>query len=82
MSYAAVLDKAKMNITPKLYSGKTLYNYVIKEFLLRLELTSVPNIVIDGVYDKKQAQRMRTYLRQALKKSSIERSKISFVDSR
>ena len=51
------------------------------ELLLKLDLNE-PIIVIDGVYDKKQAQRIRTYLRQTLKQHGIEKCKINFVDSR
>lgn len=80
-AYAAVVDKAKIYNTPQLSSGENLYSYLMKELLLRLPL-SEPTIVIDGVTDKKQIQRMRTYLRQALKQSNIEKCKIGFADSR
>ena len=80
-SYAAVIDKTKIVNRPQLPSGETLYDYAIKELLLKLKMTD-PVIVIDGVADKKPAQKTRTYLRQALKKSGVEKCKISFVDSR
>ena len=47
-----------------------------------MKLSAESVIVIDGVADKKQIQRMRTYLRQALKQQGVEKCKISFVDSR
>ena len=80
-AYAAVVDKTKMTALPQLGSGETLYNYVIKELLMKLEL-SEPVIFVDGVTDKKHIQRTRTYLRKALKQNGVEKSKISFVDSR
>ena len=55
-SHVAVVDKAKISSVPQIYSGETLYNYVIKELLLRIKLSAEPYIVIDGLYDKKQAQ--------------------------
>jgi len=70
-----------MKASPHLASGETLHNYVIKELLLKLEL-SEPVIFIDGVTDKKHIQKIRAYLRKALKLNGVEKSKISFVDSR
>ena len=64
------------------YPGENLYNYAIKELLLRLRLGTEPVIVIDGVTDKKHIQRIRTYLRQALKQHGVEKCKIGLVDSR
>ena len=80
-AYAAVVDKTRNKTLPRLASGETLYNYVIRELLLKLEL-SEPVIFVDGVTDKEHVQRTRTYLRQALKQNGVEKSKISFVDSR
>ena len=80
-AYAVVVDKTKMISLPQLASGETLHNYVIKELLLKLEL-SEPIIFVDGVTDKKHIQRTRTYLRKALKQNGVDKSKISLVDSR
>ena len=80
-SYILIIDKTKLIAPPRLFSGETLYNYAIKELLCRLDLFE-PIITIDGVYDKQQARKIRTYLRQALKKHGIEQCKINFVDSR
>jgi len=52
-----------------------------RELLLKLEL-SEPNIIIDGVTDKKHIQNTRTYLRQALGQQGVGKCKIGFVDSR
>ena len=80
-TYAMVVDKAKITKEPQLASGETLYNQVIKELLLKINLSD-PIIFIDGVTDKIHIQKTRTYLRQALRQSGIEKSKIRFVDSR
>jgi len=80
-AYAIAVDKTKMTALPSLASGESLHNYVIRELLLRIEL-SEPVIFIDGVTDKKHIQRTRTYLRQALKQNGVEKSKIYLVDSR
>ena len=81
VSYAAVIDKTKIATKPQLSSGETLYNYAIKELLLRLDL-SEPIIIIDGVANKKPAMATRSYLRHALKLHGVKKCKISFVDSR
>ncbi|MCL2085737.1 DUF3800 domain-containing protein [Candidatus Saccharibacteria bacterium] len=80
-AYAAVIDKTQITETPNLAPGENLYYYVIKELLLKLKLTE-PHIIIDGVADKKQIQKARTYLRQTLKQHGIEKCKIGFADSR
>ena len=80
-SYAVVINKSKMTKPPQLSSGETLYLYAIKELLLKLKL-SEPNIVIDGVTDKKHIQNTRAYLRQALRQQGVGKCKIGFVDSR
>ena len=76
-----MIDKTKIASKPQLSFGETLYNYAIKELLLRLDL-SEPIIIIDGVADKKPALATRSYLRQALKLHGVMKCKISFVDSR
>ena len=80
-AYAVIIDKTKIVGTPQYSSEETLHSYAIKELLLRLEL-SEPEIVIDGVAHKKQAERVRTYLRKSLRQRGIEKCKINFVDSR
>jgi hypothetical protein len=81
-AYAIVLDKSKMKNESLSDSEESLYNFVIKELLLRLDLKKEPSIVIDGVAHKRHAERTRNYLRQALKEQGIAKCKISFVDSR
>ena len=80
-SYAAFIDKDKILNTTRFSKNETIYNYAIKELLLKLKLYE-PTIVIDGVSEKKPAQRTRVYLRKALKQKGITKCKISFVDSR
>jgi len=80
-SFALVVDKSKMTIPPQLSSGETLYQYAIKELLIRLNLNE-PIIFIDGVSDKKHIQHTRAYLRQALRQHGVTKCKITFVDSR
>ena len=80
-AYAIVVDKSKLTDKSLLTIDDSLYNYAIKELLLRLKLSN-PVIFIDGVSHKKQAERFRTYLRKHLKKHGVEKSKIRFVDSR
>ena len=75
-AYAVVIDKSKIIEKPKLSSGETIYNYVIKELLIRLEINE-PSIVIDGVSHKKHAEHVRTYLRKALREHGINKSKIN-----
>ena len=79
--YGLVIDKRKITALQQLEMDKSLYNYVIKELLIRLKLTD-PVIFIDGVAHKKQAERIRTYLRQNLRQHGVVKSKIRFVDSR
>jgi len=80
-AYAVIMDKTKMSKADPPTSGETLHSFVIKELLLKMEL-SEPIIVIDGVAHKKQAERVRTYLRQHLRKHGVEKCKIGFTDSR
>ena len=80
-SYAIFIDKTNVSKATQFSSNETLYNYAIKELLLKFKLYE-PRIVIDGVADKKPAQQTRTYLRKALKQNNITKCKISFVDSR
>ena len=80
-AYAAVLDKSKIKSIQLFPSNEILYNYVIKELLLNLDLKE-PSIVIDGVSHKKHAERVRTYLRKSLREYGVKNCKISFVDSR
>jgi len=80
-TYAVVIDKTKMTALPHLATGESLYQFVIKELLLRLELSETI-IFIDGVAHKRQAERIRIYLRHALKEHKAAKYKIKFVDSR
>ena len=80
-TYAAVINKTRMTTLPQLTTGESLYHFVIKELLLRLELSEAV-IFIDGVAHKRQAERIRTYLRHALKEHKVAKYKIKFVDSR
>ena len=80
-AYAVVIDKSRIFGVPTLSPDETLHGYAIKELLLKIKL-SEPTIVIDGIADRKPAQRMKTYLRRALKQHGVEKCKISFVDSR
>ena len=80
-AYAMVLDKRKIPVTPDIIDSTSLYYYVIKELLLKLNLQS-PFITIDGIGGKKYMQRIKAYLRQNLKASGIEKCEIRFADSR
>jgi hypothetical protein len=80
-AYAIVLDKRKIPVTPDIIDSNSLYYYVMKELLLKLELKS-PHITIDGIGGKKFMQRIRTYLRKNLKINGIEKCEIKFEDSR
>ena len=81
-AHAVIIDKTKIVNSLQLPPNENLYNFAIKELLLKLKLSAESIIVIDGVADKNQIQRMRTYLRQALKQQGVEKCKINFVDSR
>lgn len=76
-----VLDKSKIDPSKIPKDKESLYHYVIKELLTRLELTN-PVITIDGRAGRQYAKRIRGYLRQSLKDNGVFRSKIYFVDSR
>jgi len=80
-AYAMVLDKRKIPVTPDIIDSNSLYYYVLKELLLKLDLRS-PIITIDGIGGKKYMQRVRAYLRQKLKASGIEKCEIRFADSK
>ena len=80
-TYAAVINKENITALPQLVTGESLYHFVIKELLLRLDLSEAI-IFIDGVAHKRQAERIRTYLRHALKEHNVATNKIKFVDSR
>ena len=64
--YGLVIDKRKITTVQQLVDDKSLYNFAIKELLIRLKLTDTV-IFIDGVAHKRQAERIRTYLRQNLR---------------
>jgi len=79
--YATVLDKRKIPVTPDIIDSNSLYYYIMKELLLKLDLSN-PYITIDGIGGKKYMQKIRTYLRQKLKASGIEKCEIKFADSK
>ncbi|MCL2250266.1 MAG: DUF3800 domain-containing protein [Oscillospiraceae bacterium] len=76
-----VLDKSRVNTENIPKEKETLHFQVIKELLLKLDLSN-PVITIDGRAGRKYAKRIRTFLRQGLKERGILRSQIYFVDSR
>jgi uncharacterized protein (DUF4415 family) len=79
--YAMVLDKTTAaKLTPKM-SKTSLYNFTIKELLMKLRLDE-PVISIDGVGGKKYIQKVRAYLRQNLKEKGVVNCQIKFVDSK
>jgi len=80
-AFVRVLDKSKIPVAPEIISGISLYNYIIKELLVNLNLNN-PYITIDGVGSRKHEQKVRAYLRQNLRAKGIKKSEIKFVDSR
>ena len=80
-AHAVVIDRLKIADETLFNTGEDLYNNLVIDLLLKMSLKE-PSIVIDGVSDKKQAQRVRTFLRKSLKQHGIEKCKIGFVDSR
>jgi hypothetical protein len=80
-AYIMVLDKTKINPEKIPKSKVSLYFQIIKELLLKLELTN-PIITIDGRADKKFAKEIKTYLRQSLRENGVYDSRIYLVDSR
>jgi len=78
---AVVLDKSKIPVVPEIIDGISLYNYLIKELLINLDLSN-PYITIDGISSKKHEQKVKAYLRQNLRIKGIKKSEIKFVDSR
>ena len=80
-AYAIVLDKRKIPVTPDIIDSNSLYYYVMKELLLKLDLIN-PYITIDGIGGKRYMQKIRTYLRQNLKSNGVEKCVIKFADSK
>ena len=80
-AYAIVLDKTKIPVTPDIIDSNSLYYYVMKELLIKLDLKN-PHITIDGISGKKHRQRVATYLRHNLKATGIEKCEIKFSDSK
>jgi len=76
-----VLDKTKFGAEDIPKDNAMLYYRVIKELLLKLRLTE-PVITIDGRAGKQYAKEIKTYLRQGLRESGIQSSRIYLVDSR
>ena len=54
-----VLDKRRIPVTPDIIDSNSLYYYVMKELLLKLDLKN-PHITIDGIGGKKYMQKIRT----------------------
>ena len=80
-AYAMVLDKRKIPVTPDIISSKSLYYYVMKELLIKLDLEN-PYIIIDGISGKRYMQDVRTYLRKNLKTTNYDKFDLKFADSR
>lgn len=80
-AYAMVLDKSRIPVTPDIIDSNSLYYYVMKELLLKLDLRN-PHITIDGIGGKKYMQRIRTYIRKNLKAGGVEKCEIKFADSK
>ena len=80
-AYAMVLDKRKIPVTPDIIDSNSLYYYVMKELLLKLDLKN-PHITIDGIGGKRYMQKIRAYLRQNLKANGVEKCEIKFADSK
>ena len=80
-AHAIVLDKRKIPVVPDIIDSNSLYYYVIKELLLKLDLQS-PHITIDGIGGKRYMQKIKTYLRQNLKANGINKCEIKFADSK
>ena len=80
-AYAVVLDKKELDPSQIAKSGNSIYNFTIKELLLRISKND-QIVFIDGQANKDNAQKTRTYLRQSLREHGIEKVSIRFVDSR
>ena len=80
-AYAIVLNKTKIPVTPDIIDSNSLYYYIMKELLIKLNLKN-PLITIDGIGGKQYKQKVITYLRQNLRASGIEKCEIKFSDSK
>ena len=80
-AYAIVLDKNKIPVTPDIIDSNSLYYYVIKELLLKLDLVE-PYIIIDGIGGKRYMQVIKTYLRKSLKAVGVDNCDIKFANSK
>jgi hypothetical protein len=80
-AHIMVLDKSKVNRNKIPKNRVSLYFQIIKELLLKLDLTN-PVITIDGRADKTFAKEIKTYLRQSLRDHGVNDSRIYLVDSR
>ena len=76
-----MLDKKELDPSQIAKSGISIYNFTIKELLLRISKND-QIVFIDGQANKDNAQKTRTYLRQSLREHGIEKVSIRFVDSR
>ena len=79
--YAIVLDKDNVPQELRREDKMSLYNHVIKELLVKLELSETI-IEIDGIGGKKYMQKVRSYLRQSLRDEGVINCQIRFVDSK
>ena len=80
-AYAIVLDKTKIPVTPDIIDSNSLYYYIMKELLVKLDLKN-PYITIDGIGGKQYKQRVIAYLRHNLKATGVDKCEIKFSDSK
>lgn len=79
-AYAIALDKAKINRQTHSFEKDSIFLYVIKELLIKIE-PKKSNIIIDGVRGPKYVKKARTYFRNELKSHNIEVGRIIFENS-
>jgi len=80
-AYVVVLDKTEIDIDTIPKEKVSIYNYVLKELLLKVAKSN-QNITIDGKHGKKHDTQVRVYLRNQLRENGIMNTSIKFVDSR
>jgi hypothetical protein len=78
---AVVVDKSTFRIQQLSKPKVSLYNFVIKEFLLHIRAHN-PIVVIDGRNQHKYALKVLTYLRKQFNIAHIKYKKIKFLDSK
>ena len=72
---------AHFKLAPDIIDSNSLYYYIMKELLIKLDLKN-PHITIDGISGKKHKQNVAVYLRHYLKASGIDKCDIRFSDSK